>query len=199
MTYTTHGHHIPGTVKDDVHVLSVMRCGGPRVCEQCKDEAVAELPHDSIASADLRGDLAALAEFTDIAKGQHPSGLPIQWCRQPVINHEFIVFEDTPDGIYNTRKWLALNGVDSVYWGGLGVDTPRLQFTDIEARDSVRTALPGNYIVKFTSVPWTPEGIPPSDLRIKFRVFDPSNFEDQFEPSSQFAPAPWLFDDNNVS
>ena len=32
MAWTRHGHHIPGTVKDDDRPEKVARCGGPRMC-----------------------------------------------------------------------------------------------------------------------------------------------------------------------
>ena len=40
MAWTTHGHHIPGTVKDDVmRPDRVGRCGGPKMCQKCQKEA----------------------------------------------------------------------------------------------------------------------------------------------------------------
>lgn len=38
MVYTTHGHHIPGTVKGGDHPYGVARCGGVGVCKVCTDE-----------------------------------------------------------------------------------------------------------------------------------------------------------------
>lgn len=37
--YTTHGHHIPGTTKDENFPEQVARCGGPSLCSQCSREA----------------------------------------------------------------------------------------------------------------------------------------------------------------
>lgn len=40
MTYTSHGHHIDGTIKDDNRPLKVARCGGPGLCDICSKEAM---------------------------------------------------------------------------------------------------------------------------------------------------------------
>lgn len=48
MTYTTHGHHIPGTIKGDELAPSVTRCGGPGMCDQCNRE-VSVTPKDTPA------------------------------------------------------------------------------------------------------------------------------------------------------
>lgn len=42
MTRTSHGHHIDGTTFDDEGVrVPVARCGGPKLCSDCKNEATA--------------------------------------------------------------------------------------------------------------------------------------------------------------
>lgn len=38
MSYTSHGHHIPGTIKGEGTVGPVARCGGINVCQRCKSE-----------------------------------------------------------------------------------------------------------------------------------------------------------------
>lgn len=40
--FTSHGHHIPGTVLDDTddNQRNVARCGGPGLCAECSQEAV---------------------------------------------------------------------------------------------------------------------------------------------------------------
>lgn len=37
--YTSHGHHIPGTIKNDDRPAQVARCGGPGLCKVCMKEA----------------------------------------------------------------------------------------------------------------------------------------------------------------
>jgi len=37
--YTSHGHHIPGTVLESVRPIRVARCGGVSLCKVCKSEA----------------------------------------------------------------------------------------------------------------------------------------------------------------
>lgn len=39
MTYTSHGHHIPGTILDKDRPKGVARCGGLRFCKVCLKEA----------------------------------------------------------------------------------------------------------------------------------------------------------------
>lgn len=39
MTFTKHGHHIPGTIRDKYNPDSVARCGGTHVCSQCQQDA----------------------------------------------------------------------------------------------------------------------------------------------------------------
>lgn len=39
--YTSHGHHIPGTVLDD-NPPPIARCGGPGLCDACSKEAAAQ-------------------------------------------------------------------------------------------------------------------------------------------------------------
>lgn len=38
MAYTSHGHHIPGTVMNGERPLQVARCGGPPLCTDCAKE-----------------------------------------------------------------------------------------------------------------------------------------------------------------
>lgn len=38
MAYTTHGHHIAGTMTDDIQ-RPVARCGGPALCRTCSAQA----------------------------------------------------------------------------------------------------------------------------------------------------------------
>lgn len=39
--YTSHGHHIVGTIKGELPSNVVARCGGPKLCNQCFGEALA--------------------------------------------------------------------------------------------------------------------------------------------------------------
>lgn len=43
MTWTSHGHHMPGTRTGRSRPIGVATCGGPKVCEQCKAETVEEI------------------------------------------------------------------------------------------------------------------------------------------------------------
>lgn len=39
MARTSHGHHIPGTVQDDLNPADIKRCGGVEICPRCQAEA----------------------------------------------------------------------------------------------------------------------------------------------------------------
>lgn len=41
MAFTKHGHHIPGTVLGIDRPNAIARCGGPRICKKCREEAAA--------------------------------------------------------------------------------------------------------------------------------------------------------------
>ena len=43
MTYTTHGHHIWGTIMDKERPTSIVRCGGPKICTVCAKEFAAAI------------------------------------------------------------------------------------------------------------------------------------------------------------
>jgi hypothetical protein len=192
MTYTTHGHHIPGTVKDDLHPLSVARCGGVSCCAECKQQAVDFLPDDSIARASLLNDLDALV-VKDSENYEHPSGLPIVWKRPIIRNEEFMEFVDTPEGRDDIMGWLHLNRIESAFWPG-NPDTkthPRIEFL-LEGHTRKLEIFPGQHLRK-TFFDWSGNRME----KPAFEIVRKKEAEEYYEPSSQFAPAPWLFDDNN--
>lgn len=56
MTYTSHGHHIPGSpTNDEVSQPKVARCGGPSLCKLCQREA-AQWRAEAISGPDLTPD-----------------------------------------------------------------------------------------------------------------------------------------------
>lgn len=50
MAYTSHGHHIRGTVREGNFNGSRARCGGPGLCDQCGREAALLLVETSIVN-----------------------------------------------------------------------------------------------------------------------------------------------------
>jgi len=38
MTFTAHGHHIPGSISVGIKPTRVRRCGGPTECDKCSSE-----------------------------------------------------------------------------------------------------------------------------------------------------------------
>ncbi len=84
MTYTSHGHHIPGTqTSDDTGPPSVHRCGGPELCLVCKDEVLAH--YDLSKSTKDIGDIsiASIADpdapMTTNEKGGSQSDIPVRF------------------------------------------------------------------------------------------------------------------------
>jgi len=189
MTYTSHGHHIIGTNKDASFDGSVVRCGGIRICQTCKSEAIEVLPKDSIVSADLREDMKTLGEFVEIIKG-HPTGLPIVWKREVVRNEEFMEFVDTPEGRDDIMNWLHLNRIESAFWPG-NPDTkthPRIEFL-LEGHTRKMEIFPGQYLRK-TFFDWSGNRME----KPTFEIVRKLEAEERFEPSSMIAPVPWLFE-----
>lgn len=60
MAYTTHGHHIPGTrtILSDGLPHPVARCGGVKICEQCKKESL--VAQENVVYLTGKEDLAKL-------------------------------------------------------------------------------------------------------------------------------------------
>lgn len=48
MVYTSHGHHIPGTVLGKNRPERVMRCGGPNFCTKCRLEASSYINEETL-------------------------------------------------------------------------------------------------------------------------------------------------------
>lgn len=60
MTLTRHGHHIPMTIdSDEPPHTPLARCGGPRLCTQCKNESALLLAKLDREDADLQATIAS--------------------------------------------------------------------------------------------------------------------------------------------
>lgn len=53
MAYTSHGHHIPGTVPSGPIPRKKWRCGSVYKCDVCKEEAVEILGHEPIDAMEI--------------------------------------------------------------------------------------------------------------------------------------------------
>lgn len=54
MTYTRHGHHIPGTERtDELGQIEKARCGGVAICTVCQQDAARQYLPDAPSPADL--------------------------------------------------------------------------------------------------------------------------------------------------
>lgn len=195
MTYTSHGHHIPGTPWDEETGPGIIRCGGVKLCRECKLEAVRILPKDSAAAVDLTKDL-----FPIIPKVEHPSGLPIDWVRQPIRNHEVIHF-DSVEKAPAIQEWLTNYTVESAFWPGFEGRMPRVEYIEGPTPLSIckpRTVLLRQYLVRLEDLRWTGK-LDDANEKIfeyvsSFRAFEEEQYKEQFEPSSMIAPVPlsWM-------
>ena len=59
MTYTIHGHHIPGTPDEGFTLANKARCGGSKLCSVCRREA-ASYYQSLKGSGNLESELQAL-------------------------------------------------------------------------------------------------------------------------------------------
>jgi hypothetical protein len=96
MTYTSHGHHIPGSPEDFGDELPKARCGGPGLCGVCTSQSTAWR-----TEADRLGVLAEL----DAAKPQHEGLLVPGLYQSKIVSVRAIQFIGG-----------AANGMDIVAW-----------------------------------------------------------------------------------
>lgn len=122
MTYTRHGHHIPGTPGDNDLPTIIAKCGGPNMCVQCYSDAVARLgnnfpvfnnwgPTNAQPSQDDGVDLLARAKgvvityYNDRAEKTDQLFLTaddvyIVWWTKTLQNWKALVSTTIPDWLY---------------------------------------------------------------------------------------------------
>jgi hypothetical protein len=123
VTYTSHGHHIPGTITSDEHgQIPRARCGGTVICSVCAKDA------NAIVSALDKGlDVAGFFEAPAIVKGNQKAlekaKLFIVGARNNVTSNEEDIITVDDVGIFefysNDLGWWAKALVNQVYTEGL--------------------------------------------------------------------------------
>jgi hypothetical protein len=80
MTWTRHGHHIPGTIMAEPRPASVARCGSIGLCDGCSKDAArvmntihakSQLPNDDVLIVCLRA--AGHLELQTLGEGEAAS------------------------------------------------------------------------------------------------------------------------------
>ncbi len=81
MAYTTHGHHIPGTILEDPPE-SVYRCGGPGLCDVCSKQVAKHINKETEAETKTVT-IASIADpdapMTTNEKGGSQSDIPVRF------------------------------------------------------------------------------------------------------------------------
>lgn len=94
MTFTRHGHHIPGTTSDDNGDMFTnrARCGGPRLCDQCSKDAAA-VQHEAFVKTGTRDNYPELAKkYVRGWINQDMLANAIKLNNQPPVPYEFDVY-----------------------------------------------------------------------------------------------------------
>lgn len=108
MTYTKHGHHIPGTTLDGERPMAVKRCGGMRLCPECKMDAEIHAertfgePVDLIAKAKIIV-LKYVDDRLDKTRGDDtmpPYEIFVVWFAKTLGNWKALLGTTLPDNMY---------------------------------------------------------------------------------------------------
>jgi len=108
MSYTSHGHHIPGTIKGEGYHGEIARCGGPSICQRCKREVETAQIHEYVigSSVDYQ-EIAktAVRDYVERMLSQNYNTLPrpdfdvyVIWWSKTLQNWKGILGTTLPDG-----------------------------------------------------------------------------------------------------
>ena len=101
MTYTSHGHHISGSVLDSGDAPSKARCGGPGLCGKCSAEQ---------AAWQKEADRLAEIKKLDDASPQHQGILIPKRFKTKPVEIEAIQFVGGPANGMDIVAWIGANG-----------------------------------------------------------------------------------------
>jgi hypothetical protein len=139
VTYTSHGHHIAGTItSDEFGQIPRARCGGPILCSVCAKDA------NSVALALEQGkDASGLFDAPEISKDAAPFNVAVNKIKLSVVGARNNVVEDEGDEI--TVDDLAIlhisviNGVWRAYLRNMNRDDNLLFVVDYLVDDNTTT------------------------------------------------------------
>ena len=150
MTYTSHGHHIPGSPNDPGDAPPAARCGGPGLCGVCSKQS-----DTWRLEADRLGVLAAL----DSATPQHEGILVANVYQSKIVNIEAIQFTGGASNGMDIETWIKANGGNATWrnemapWrsedGTMGHDGIPEMLT-IQTLEGFMEALPNSWIIRGT-------------------------------------------------
>lgn len=99
MTFTTHGHHIPGTIVDG-HTPSVARCGGIKLCQVCSLEAVMVLAATGTPSELIEEAITKTKETTKVENQTTAASItPKKFSRRPFVVEAVQVTEENFEAV----------------------------------------------------------------------------------------------------
>lgn len=106
MTYTSHGHHIPGSPVDSGDAPPKARCGGPRLCGVCTSQS------------DLwqqEAERLGVLEDLDAAAPQHQGILVAKLYQTKVVNIEAIQFTGGAANGMDIEAWVKAYGGNATW------------------------------------------------------------------------------------
>lgn len=106
MTYTSHGHHIPGSPKDPGDAPPAARCGGPGLCGVCTNQS--DIYREE---AERVGILKGL----DAAVPQHEGILVARIYQTKIVNIEAIQFTGGASNGMDIEAWVRANGGNATW------------------------------------------------------------------------------------
>lgn len=92
--YTTHGHQISGTIAEEKRPESVARCGGPGLCPQCSQEAIAARKPEANIPLDVR-------YFEELDRNARAYGFEVGRGHPLTEKLEYL----SPDNPFMDREW----------------------------------------------------------------------------------------------
>jgi len=150
MTYTSHGHHIPGSPTDPGDALPKARCGGPGLCGVCTSQS------------DLwrqEAERLGVLEELDASTPQHEGILVAKIYQSKIVNIEAIQFTGGAANGMDIEAWVKAYGGNATWrneiepWtsedGTVGHDGIPEMLT-IQTLEGFMEAPPGWWIIRGT-------------------------------------------------
>lgn len=169
MTYTSHGHHIPDSSKDDeIERPRVARCGGPGLCASCSTESAKWAERKFLQDAINREAMAERMGHTEVIHASRYQAKPAE-----IIAVQYN--GGTGDGL-DIVQWIKNNGGNASYIAPQPAYLENdFNFPEIHESLNIETnaqtwaqAYPGYYIIQGT------QG--------EFYPCPPDVFADKYEP-----------------
>lgn len=110
MSFTSHGHHIPGTLKGNFTPSDVARCGGVNLCPRCKSEVESSMAFQVGEPIDYQARARKMVvQYVDkmyMASASGTNDLPtaynvyVVWFTKTLKNWKCLLSTTIDDGMY---------------------------------------------------------------------------------------------------